>query len=125
MILPEINDGCSEAPRGPLDVRVTYRSAKVLEVIAVAPGSSNIEISAHAGIADQGQASKLLARMARVGLIENARAGQPRGITNAWHLTRRGEALESAMRREALQPPFPERTRAAAITRETSTWARA
>ncbi len=87
-----------DAPSQDLGVRLAYRSAKVLEVIAVVPGSSNVEISTHAGIRDQGQASKLLARLAREGLIENTRAVPTKRITNAWRLTRKGEALESAMR---------------------------
>jgi AcrR family transcriptional regulator len=84
-----------------LDMRLTYRTARVLEVIAVAPGSSNTEIGTHAQITDQGQASKLLARLARLGLVANTGAGQSNGAMNAWRLTSRGEELESAIRRKS------------------------
>jgi AcrR family transcriptional regulator len=82
-----------------VNMRLTYRTAKALEVIAVAPGASNTEISARVGIVDQGQISKLLARLARLELIENVGAGQPSGAANAWRLTASGSELESAIRR--------------------------
>jgi AcrR family transcriptional regulator len=87
-----------------VNMRLTYRTAKALEVIAAAPGASNTEISARVGIADQGQISKLLARLARLELIENVGAGQPSGAANAWHLTASGSELESAIRRTFATP---------------------
>ena len=89
-----------EPPRG-LNMRLTYRTARVLEEIARDPGASNAELSARVGITDQGQVSKLLARLARLGLIENKGAGQARGGSNAWHLTRGGGELELAIRRKS------------------------
>jgi AcrR family transcriptional regulator/DNA-binding MarR family transcriptional regulator len=86
-----------DALRG-LKIRVTFRTVQTLEVIAVAPGASNTEIGARVGIADQGQISKLLARLSRIGLIENTGAGQSRGAANAWRLTPRGKDLELAVR---------------------------
>jgi len=88
-------------PLSTLNMRLTYRTARTLEVIAVMPAASNAELSAHVGITDQGQISKLLARLARLGLIENTGAGQPHGAANAWHLTPRGTELELAIRRRS------------------------
>jgi AcrR family transcriptional regulator len=73
--------------------RITYRTARVLSAIAAAPGLSNAEAGKRAGISDQGQISKLLNRLARVGLAKNTGEGQPRGSTNAWRLTAAGERL--------------------------------
>ncbi len=86
---------------GPLDgvgIRMTYRTARVLEAIAEDPGRSNQDIGAEAGIADQGQISKLLARLAGHGLIENIGPGWPEGGANAWRLTSSGEQIHAAMR---------------------------
>jgi hypothetical protein len=43
-----------------------------------------------AGIADQGQISKLLARLHSLGLLENTGGDHAKGEPNAWHLTARG-----------------------------------
>jgi AcrR family transcriptional regulator len=85
----------------PPDLRLTYRTAMVLEAIALGPGASNVEIGAHAGIADPGQISKLLARLARLGLIENFGEGWTMGASNAWHLTASGRDFESTIRRKS------------------------
>jgi AcrR family transcriptional regulator len=81
-----------------LDMRLTYRTARVLAVIAEEPGCSNVGIGARVEVTDQGQISKLLARLARLGLIENTGLGQARGAANAWHLTPRGREVDSAIR---------------------------
>jgi AcrR family transcriptional regulator len=91
--------GASEPARPPV-IRVTYRTARVLEAIALVPGASNIEIGERAGMADPGQVSKLLARLTRLGLIENVGAGWARGAANAWHLTATGRDFESTIRRK-------------------------
>jgi hypothetical protein len=70
----------------------------VLTVIGERPDASNREIAALAGIADQGQISKLLARLSKLGLIENFGEGQERGAANAWQLTARGAQVERAAR---------------------------
>lgn len=75
-------------------IRLTYRTMCALAVIAAQPGLSNSEISELIGISDQGQISKLLARLARHGLIENTGQGQSRGLSNAWRLTPDGGQLE-------------------------------
>lgn len=84
-----------------LDMRMTHRTIRTLAVIAAESGLSNLEVSRRAGVADQGQISKLLARLARLGLIENLRAGGARGGCNQWRLTARGEEVERAITREA------------------------
>src|SRR5271165_3743945 len=56
-----------------LNMRLTYRTVRVLTVIAAQPGASNREIAERSGIVDQGQISKLLARLARLELVENGR----------------------------------------------------
>jgi AcrR family transcriptional regulator len=92
----------AEKPKGdPLDglkMRLTYRTVRVLMVIAESPGASNREIAVGSGIADQGQISKLLGRLARLELIENLGDGQEKGAANAWRLTARGAAVERATR---------------------------
>jgi AcrR family transcriptional regulator len=82
-----------------LEMRLTYRTSVVLGVIAQHPGASNREIAQASGIVDQGQTSKLLARLATLDLVHNSGAGQPNGGANAWHLTPRGARLERATRR--------------------------
>jgi hypothetical protein len=69
----------------------TRRTRLVLRAIASAPGSSNREVAQAAGLADEGQTSKLLRRLAERGLIENVGSGQAGGRSNAWLLTSRGE----------------------------------
>jgi AcrR family transcriptional regulator/DNA-binding MarR family transcriptional regulator len=87
-----------EDPLAGLKLRLTYRTLTVLGVIRERPGASNREIAERAGILDQGQISKLLARLARLGLLTNRGPGQRRGAANAWHLTARGGEVESATR---------------------------
>jgi len=84
----------SKDPLRDLQMRLTYRTVRVLLAIAESSGSSNREVGAAAGIDDQGQISKLLSRLERLGLIENAGAGQVRGAPNAWTLTERGVEVE-------------------------------
>jgi AcrR family transcriptional regulator/DNA-binding MarR family transcriptional regulator len=85
-------------PLDGLNMRLTHRTVRVLMVIAEHPGASNREIAQSSGIADQGQISKLLTRLARLALIENTGDGQEKGASNAWHLTPRGEQVERATR---------------------------
>jgi AcrR family transcriptional regulator len=81
-----------------LDMRLTYRTIRVLTAVAQAPGSSNRAVGAAAEIGDQGQVSKLLARLQRVGLVENNGEGaSTRGEPNAWRLTARGSAVHETI----------------------------
>lgn len=81
-----------------LDMRLTYRTLRALSTIAQAPGASNRRVAEEAGVADQGQVSKLLMRLATLGLIENEGEGHAKGAPNAWRLTERGQEVESAIR---------------------------
>jgi DNA-binding MarR family transcriptional regulator len=81
-----------------LNMRLTYRTGRVLTVIAEHPGASNRKVADISGIADQGQVSKLLSRLMRLGLAENIGGGHGRGAANAWRLTPRGELLQQAGR---------------------------
>lgn len=83
-------------PLGGLDMRLTYRTMRVLSFIGEHPGASNREVAEGAGIADQGQMSKLLARLERLELLSNTGAGQRHGASNEWRLTDRGKAVERA-----------------------------
>jgi AcrR family transcriptional regulator len=88
----------SKDPLDGLNMRLTHRTVRVLMVIAEHPGASNREIAEGSGIADQGQISKLLTRLARLELVENTGDGQEKGASNAWHLTARGQQVERATR---------------------------
>jgi AcrR family transcriptional regulator len=81
-----------------LHMRLTYRTVRVLMAVAAHPGASNRAVAQASGIADQGQISKLLARLEGLGLIANSGCGQPRGAPNAWGLTARGAEVEGAIR---------------------------
>jgi AcrR family transcriptional regulator len=82
-------------------VRLTYRTARVLEGVAEHPGASNRMVRDYAGVSDPGQISKLLARLERVGLLANTGLGHSRGEPNAWTLTPRGELLVRSIRAHA------------------------
>ncbi len=60
-------------------MRLTYRTMRVLLAVAAHPGGSNRQVADGPGISDQGQISKLLARLHGLGLIENTGAGSVRG----------------------------------------------
>ncbi len=81
-----------------VNMTLTYRTVRVLTVIGEHPDASNRQIAARSGIADQGQISKLLTRLSRLGLIANFGEGQERGGANAWQLTPRGAQVERAAR---------------------------
>jgi AcrR family transcriptional regulator len=84
-------------PLHDLGMRLTYRTMRVLMAIATEPGSSNRILAEAAGIADQGQVSKLLARLRRAGLVENTGASTEHGGPNAWTLTDRGTEVHGAI----------------------------
>lgn len=73
---------------GSLDMRLTYRTLRCLRYLARHPGASNRQIADGAGISDQGQISKLLTRITRLGLVRKRLAG--RGRPNQWELTEVG-----------------------------------
>jgi AcrR family transcriptional regulator/DNA-binding MarR family transcriptional regulator len=91
----------SEDPLQGLRMRWTYRTARVMQGISELPGASNREVADYAGIHDQGQVSKLLARLQRLGLIANAGDGHAKGEPNAWSLTPLGEQLAQRLQMSA------------------------
>jgi AcrR family transcriptional regulator len=95
----------SHAPADPLrelDMRLTYRTVRVLLAIAELGGRgshpSGRQVADAAGISDQGQMSKLLARLQHLGLIHNCATGRGKGEPNAWTLTPRGQDIEQVIR---------------------------
>lgn len=80
-----------------LPMRITYRTVRVLMALAESPGSSNRRLGEEAGIADQGQVSKLLGRLDRLGLVENHGPGHRSGESNAWTLTSKGQEIQHAV----------------------------
>jgi len=88
-------------PHDPLDglaMRLTYRTLRVLAAIAQQPGASNREVAERADVHDQGQISKLLARLEHLGLIQNNGPGHAKGEANAWRLTSKGADVERSVR---------------------------
>jgi AcrR family transcriptional regulator len=90
-------------PLAGLPMRLTYRTLRVLTVVGDSPGVSNREAGEAAEVGDQGQMSKLLARLERLGLICNSGRGQAHGEPNAWRLSALGEQVRSTI------PTTPER----------------
>lgn len=104
-----------------LEMRLTYRTMRVLLAIgelerppaqrvkgaritgpqAAGQAPSNRQVAAAAGIADQGQISKLLARLQTLGLIENTGGDHAKGEPNAWHLTAKGQGVTKTLREAA------------------------
>jgi AcrR family transcriptional regulator len=84
-----------------LPMRFTYRTMRVLVAVAeLGPRggcSSNRAVGEHAGIGDQGQASKLLGRLHKLGLIENQGGDPARGEPNAWALTGTGKQVHDSI----------------------------
>jgi hypothetical protein len=99
----------SEHPLRDLDMRLTYRTVRVLMSVGDLGehGSypSNREVGEAAGIADQGQISKLLGRLTRLGLIHNKGLAPGKGAPNAWALTAKGQQLERVMRTDSDREP--------------------
>jgi AcrR family transcriptional regulator len=105
----------SRAPRTPppgrllegLDMRLTYRTLRVISGVAAQPGASNRQIADAAGIHDQGQISKLLSRLERLGLVENTGEGQTKGEPNAWTLTPRGTQIQHTIQAQTAGTAAP------------------
>ncbi|HEY7829297.1 MAG TPA: TetR family transcriptional regulator [Solirubrobacteraceae bacterium] len=87
-------------PLRDLDMRLTYRTIRVLVAIAAMPGASNRRIADTAGVSDQGQISKLLTRLEHLGLVANVGEGPAKGEPNAWTLTPKGGDVERAIHAE-------------------------
>lgn len=86
-------------------MRLTYRTARVLEGVSCHPGASNREVAELAGIDDPGQVSRLLRRLAGLGLLENRCAGRHRGEPNRWQLTEKGARVAAGIGIDASRQP--------------------
>jgi AcrR family transcriptional regulator/DNA-binding MarR family transcriptional regulator len=80
-----------------LNMRLTLRTVTVLRAVGARPGASNRQLAIAAGVVDQGQISKLLMRLERLGLIENTTPQPSKGSRNAWTLTNRGLAINATV----------------------------
>ena len=82
--------------RARIPFRLTVRTHRVLCAVAELSGQgsdpNNREVADAAGVSDQGQISKLLARLEGHGLLQNT-GGNTQGIARAWRLTPRGEEI--------------------------------
>jgi AcrR family transcriptional regulator len=103
--VPVTRAAASSSARDPLadvNLRMTHRTARVLEGIAELSGRgsdpSNREVATFAGVTDPGQISKLLRRLERLGLLLNTGAGHAKGEPNAWALTPKGEQITQSIR---------------------------
>jgi AcrR family transcriptional regulator len=96
---PHVGADAGRDPLGTLGMRLTYRTVMVLAAVAAQPGGSNRQVADRSGIADQGQVSKLLARLRGFGLVENQSCAEVRGGPNAWVLTEQGHRVKRAVTR--------------------------
>jgi len=98
---PKLRRVASRPARDALDglqIRITYRTLRVLAAIAEHPGAGNRQIANAAGISDPGQISKLLTRLTQHGLVGNDGPSQCTGERNTWTLTAKGVKVEGAVR---------------------------
>jgi DNA-binding MarR family transcriptional regulator len=93
--------------------RLSETASSLLRAIGAEPGLSNNDVGSRVRIADENTTSQQLARLARRGLVANARNG---GKYNAWHLTPTGERLERAIWHET--PPEQRRRLALDLVRD-------
>lgn len=83
----------AQHPALPAKMRITYRTLRVLEAIAHEPGASNREVADAAGVADEGQISRLLCRLSGLELVVNSGGSPTRRGVNSWLLTAAGQDL--------------------------------
>jgi DNA-binding MarR family transcriptional regulator len=109
--VPSIPNGVGTVALDPLrdlDMRLTYRTVRVLLAIGSQDGRgshpSNRQVADEAGIRDQGQVSKLLSRLQQLGLIRNAGTPTVKGEPNAWELTAKGAQVREAISIESHWP---------------------
>ncbi len=95
---PGVAGGVVGDPLHGVSMRLTYRTARVLEGVAECPGGSNRMVAERAGIHDPGQVSKLLRRLESLGLLENSGEGHAKGEPNAWSLTAKGRRVAQSIR---------------------------
>jgi AcrR family transcriptional regulator/DNA-binding MarR family transcriptional regulator len=107
--VPKTKPAPTTLARSPLEglkMRLTYRTLRVLAAIAEQPGSSNREIADYAGVADQGQISKLLGRLQSLELIDNTSpTHDTKGEPNAWRLTTQGHNIQTVLTAQPTATP--------------------
>jgi AcrR family transcriptional regulator len=90
-----------EDPLNGLQMRITYRTARVLtgvsDLVRAGEAPSNRQVADYAGIHDPGQVSKLLRRLEQLGLLANDGEGRVSGEPNAWRLTAKGEQVTDSI----------------------------
>jgi DNA-binding MarR family transcriptional regulator len=77
---------------------------RVLMAVAENDGASNRQLADLAEIRDQGQISKLLGRLRKLGLIDSGGVERARGAANTWRLTARGAQLVKSIRAHTGDP---------------------
>ncbi|MGH2911427.1 MAG: TetR/AcrR family transcriptional regulator [Solirubrobacteraceae bacterium] len=85
-------------PFKPAGMRLTYRTVRVLLAVGEHPDASNRRLGDIAQVKDQGQISKLLGRLKRLGLIDNTGSAPGGGAPNAWSLTPEGQRVVNGIR---------------------------
>ena len=85
-------------------MRLTYRTVRVLLMVAENESASNRQLADLAEIRDQGQISKLLSRLRRLGLIDNGEGERAQGAANTWRLTAQGAQLAKSIRTHTEDP---------------------
>jgi DNA-binding MarR family transcriptional regulator len=81
--------------------RLTPRTVSVLLAAGAEPGLNSRALAERAGVRDEGHASRLLSRLERLGLIENARDPGSRFAPKAWRLAAAGVKLVASLERPA------------------------
>jgi AcrR family transcriptional regulator len=97
VLAPPRSEPAAGDPFKAIDMRLTYRTMRVLLAIGESPGASNRQVGLAAGAVDEGQISKLLARLKRLGLIDAGGDGHRKGAPNAWSLTPTGREVHRAI----------------------------
>ena len=104
VVAPDAKGGSARDPLKELPIRLTYRTVRVLLAVGSHPGASNREIGLVSGAEDQGQISKLLSRLEKLGLVSNTGLGPGRGAPNEWTLTDSGREVERALTARSRAP---------------------
>jgi DNA-binding MarR family transcriptional regulator len=101
---PAPDDGAVLDPLKVPGGRMNSRAVSALKVIGAEAGLTSKEVSSRTGVNDDAQSSRLLARLERLGLIENTRNRGSRAHRKAWNLTAAGQKVQDAIEREANAP---------------------
>lgn len=123
-VLPERRVSCARPEAGGeggvgaparVAVRATPRTFMVLAAVAEAGGESSRRVAKRAGISDEAQISRMLARLEGLGLLEDRSAQNAAGFAKAWWLTAAGEEfLRTGHATRPANPPRVKRPRRAA-----------